>query len=88
MNWPAAWRPVSYTHLDVYKRQAQELVKSEVVAVIGTTTTVMTKAIMPTLEAAKVVQISPTASATDLYGKDDYLFRINWTCLLYTSRCV
>lgn len=61
------------------RASAEELVKSEVVAVIGTTTTAMTKAIMPTLEAAKVVQISPTASATDLYGKDDYLFRINWT---------
>lgn len=67
------------TQADSARAAAQELVKSEVVAVIGTTTTVMTKAIMPTLEAAKVVQISPTASATDLYGKDDYLFRINWT---------
>lgn len=67
------------TQADTARAAAQELVKSEVVAVIGTTTTVMTKAIMPTLEAAKVVQISPTASATDLYGKDDYLFRINWT---------
>lgn len=74
------------------RQAAEELVAAGVVAVIGTTTTGMTKAIMPTLAAARIIQISPTASATDLYGLDDYLFRINWTArdnaTLYAKACI
>lgn len=56
---------------------AHELLESKVVAVIGPTTTKMVNAVLPSFDAARVPLISPTASAVELTGRDDYLFRIN-----------
>ena len=54
-------------------RSADELLDAKVVAVIGPMTSGMTKAILPAHEAAKVVLISPTATAISLSGQNDYL---------------
>jgi branched-chain amino acid transport system substrate-binding protein len=56
-----------------------ELLNAKVVAVIGPMTSSMVDVLLPQHESAKVVLISPTASAAKLAGRDDQLLRINWT---------
>jgi len=71
---------------------AKELLDARVVAVIGTMTSGMTSALLPVHQAAQVVLLSPTATATKLSGVDDQLFRINWTtrdnAQLYARYCL
>jgi branched-chain amino acid transport system substrate-binding protein len=59
------------------RQAATELLQNKVIAVIGPTTTKMVSAVLPIYETARVPLISPTASAVELTGHDDYLFRIN-----------
>lgn len=59
------------------RQAANELLQGKVVAVIGPTTTRMVNAVLPAFDAAQVPLISPTASAVELTGRDDYLLRIN-----------
>ncbi|MDD5170034.1 MAG: ABC transporter substrate-binding protein [Syntrophales bacterium] len=54
----------------------RELVKAGVVAIIGHATSGQTVAGLPVANAAHIVMMSPTTSATDLSGKDDYLIRV------------
>jgi len=61
-------------------RQAAEgLLHLGVDAVIGPTTSGMTDVILPIFEKARVLLVSPSASAVKFHGRDDMLFRINWT---------
>lgn len=73
------------------KAAASELLGKGVVAVIGPMTSGMAKAILPAHDAARIVLVSPTATAMTLHGQDDYLFRINWTtrdnAMLYAKHC-
>jgi len=73
------------------QKSAGELLDAKVVAVIGPMTSGMAKAVLPAHDAAKVVLVSPTATAISLSGQDDYLYRINWTtrdnALLYAKYC-
>jgi branched-chain amino acid transport system substrate-binding protein len=52
------------------------LINSGVVAIIGHATSQQTKEALPTTNAARVVLISPTASADDLTTKGGYFFRV------------
>lgn len=56
-----------------------ELLAAGVVAVVGPMTSTSVEIVQPLVEAAGVVEITPTASAMTLYGKDDMLFRISRT---------
>jgi branched-chain amino acid transport system substrate-binding protein len=56
-----------------------ELVASGVAAIIGPITSSMAEAVLPVVNKAKVVMVSPTVTAMQLVGQDDYLFRINAT---------
>lgn len=68
------------------------LLNAKVVAVIGPMTSGMADVLLPQHESAQVVLISPTASAVKLSGRDDQLFRINWTtrdnARLYAKYCL
>ena len=55
---------------------AQELIDAQVAALIGPLTSQMAGAILPVIEAAGLVTITPTVMATAFAGKDDYLFRL------------
>lgn len=55
---------------------AHDLVGQQVQAIVGPMTSSMAKAILPTLASASVPLISPTATSTELEGKDDALFRV------------
>ena len=58
---------------------AQELVAGGVDLIIGPTSSAVVDNILPTVEKAGVVLLTPTASAVKFHGKDDMLFRINLT---------
>ncbi len=58
---------------------AQELVAAGADLIIGPTNSAMVDNILPTVEKAGVVLLTPTASAVKFHGKDDMLFRINLT---------
>lgn len=60
-------------------RSARELVEARVEAVIGPFTSSMAAVIVPITGQAGILQISPTITSMDFYGKDDNLFRINRT---------
>lgn len=61
------------------RRLVAELIEAKVEAIAGPTTSAMVDVIQPVTEAAGVVLVSPTASAVKFLGKDDLLFRANWT---------
>jgi len=60
-------------------RGAAELAASGVVAIVGPITSSMAEAALPVINQAEVVMVSPTVTAMQLVGQDDYLFRINAT---------
>ena len=80
------------SNADSARRAAGELLQSNVLAVVGPMTSGITDAILPQYDSARTVLISPTASAVKLFGRDDYLFRINWTtrdnAILYARHCL
>lgn len=78
-------RPVEVLMRDVgagpeaERQSVQELVAGGVDVVVGPMTSAMVDVVQPITEPAGVLMISPTASAAKYRGKDDLLFRINWT---------
>ena len=60
-------------------RAAEELVAAGVEAAIGPFTSAMAAATLPVFNRARVLLISPTITAMDFYGKDDYMVRLNRT---------
>lgn len=61
---------------EVAAKAVNELVESNVAAIIGHIASSMTKTSLPIINKAGVVMVSPTSSANELSGKDDYLFRV------------
>ncbi|MFH1154895.1 MAG: ABC transporter substrate-binding protein [Pseudomonadota bacterium] len=57
---------------------ARDLVAAGVLAIIGHATSELTIAGLTVTNPARVVMISPTASAPELGGKDDYFFRVSF----------
>ena len=62
---------------DVAAKAAAELSAAGVKAIIGPITSSMVLAALPAAERAQVVMVTPTATAMQLVGRDDHLFRIN-----------
>lgn len=58
---------------------AQELAEQKPLVVVGPVNTATVEAVLPALDAAGVVVMAPAASALQLSGRDDHLFRGNWT---------
>lgn len=57
-------------------RADQRLIDAGAVAIIGHMTSDLTTAALPLINQRRVVMISPTAAASTLAGRDDYLFRL------------
>lgn len=58
---------------------ARELIHAKVELVIGPFNSSMSAAMLPLMNHARVVLLSPTATALNFVGKDDYFIRTNWT---------
>lgn len=60
---------------EVARQRLRELAGARVKAVIGPMTSDMAVALLPLLDDNKLLTVSPTATANELAGKDDYFFR-------------
>lgn len=61
------------------KKAAEELIALHPDAIIGPVTSSMATVVVPMMNEAHQVIISPTVASTYFKGKDDYLFRVNCT---------
>ena len=59
------------------EKAAEDLISQHVDAIIGSFTTTTTEAILSVAGPENVLVVSPSASAYQLYGKDDMLIRLN-----------
>jgi branched-chain amino acid transport system substrate-binding protein len=57
-------------------RVARELVGLKVEAIIGPMTSSMAKVLVPVVNEARMVAVSPTVTTSELSGLDDYFFRV------------
>jgi branched-chain amino acid transport system substrate-binding protein len=58
------------------RKVTRELVEQNVAAIIGPMTSSMALAIVPTINSARLVMVSPTVTTTELSGLDDYFLRV------------
>jgi branched-chain amino acid transport system substrate-binding protein len=61
---------------EVARQRFKELVNEKVAAVVGPMTSAMAVAILPLINESQLLTISPTCTANELGGKDDYFFRV------------
>ncbi len=61
------------------EQAARELAAARPLVVVGPVSTVTLEAAFPPLDAAGIVVMAPVAAALHLSGRDDHLFRGNWT---------
>lgn len=71
---------------DVARQAVRELIDDEVVAIIGPMTSDMGVAVVPLLNEARVVAVSPTVTTQQLSGRDDYFFRTCATAYDYANK--
>lgn len=73
---------------DIHTAQqvAQHLIDQEVSAIIGPMTSAMALALLPVINQAKMVCVSPTATTEELSGKDDYFLRISGTTKYFAAK--
>lgn len=63
----------------------KELIDLNVSAVIGHMTSAMSIAALPVMQKNRIIMISPTSTANNLTGKDDFLFRITAPDMVQTD---
>ncbi len=66
---------------------ARELVAAKVDAIIGPMTSGMLAPVHSVTEKSNVVLLAPTSAAMQFYGKNDLLFRLNWTTRESAIKC-
>ena len=86
-GWMNSFEPVSYTHLDVYKRQALYLVKNDTVQ--GRLNEDKLMPLASTMKILVALEFAKQASQAILDPAQNVaLSELDKYCLLYTSRCV
>ena len=71
---------------EVAERGVRELIAEGVVAIVGPMTSAMGMAVVPIVNEARILLISPTATTEELSGRDDFLFRVTSTTGVFASR--
>jgi len=71
---------------DLTERVTRDLVAQGVVAIVGPMTSAMAMRVVPVANEAKVLVVSPTVTADDLSGLDDYFFRVIASTRQYASK--
>jgi branched-chain amino acid transport system substrate-binding protein len=61
---------------DTARKVASELVERKVEAIIGPMTSSMAQAIVPIVNKARLIAVSPTVTTSELSGLDDYFLRV------------
>lgn len=70
---------------DQARQAAQSLLDQGVAAVIGPMTSDMAMAVVPLMNQARVVCVSPTATTEELSGRDDHFFRVTSTTRIFAA---
>ena len=70
---------------EVARQRYKELSAAKVAAVVGPMTSGMAMAILPLVNESRLLTISPTCTANELGGKDDYLFRVVTSTRYYAT---
>lgn len=68
------------------RRGARELIAEGVLAIVGPMTSAMGIAVVPIVDEARLLLISPTVTTEELSGRDDYFFRVSSTTSVFASR--
>lgn len=85
-------RPVTVSYVDdaqdpaTAKAAVRKLVEEKARLLIGPMTSAMAEALLPEIESAGLVTLSPTATASSLAGKDDMLLRVAPSVQSYTMQ--
>jgi len=61
---------------EIAKQAVSQLIGSKVDAIIGPMTSAMAAVVVPQVNSAQLLMLSPTATASSLSGIDDYFFRV------------
>ena len=61
---------------EIARQSVQEMIRNGVAAVIGPMTSDMSLAVLPLLNEAGILAVSPTGTSQSLSGRDDYFFRV------------
>ncbi len=68
------------------RKVVRELIAAGVLAVIGPMTSDMAVAVVPLLNDARLVTVSPTATTEELSGLDDFFFRVTSTTRAFANK--
>jgi branched-chain amino acid transport system substrate-binding protein len=71
---------------DLARRAVSDLISQGVVAFVGPMTSDMAMAVLPLLNDARVLTVSPTATTQKLSGMDDYFLRVSSTTREYAGK--
>lgn len=71
---------------DLARQAVKDLIDQGVAAIVGPMTSDMAMAIVPLLNEAQVLTVSPTATTQRLSGRDDYFFRVCATAREYATK--
>ncbi|MFT5728213.1 MAG: branched-chain amino acid transport system substrate-binding protein [Desulforhopalus sp.] len=71
---------------EIMKQVIAELVKEDIELIIGPMTSSMATAAIPLINASKSILLSPTATTTQLTGKDDNFLRVISSTAAYSSK--
>jgi branched-chain amino acid transport system substrate-binding protein len=71
---------------EIAERGVRELIAEGVLAIIGPMTSDMGVAVVPIVNDARILLISPTATTEELSGRNDFFFRVTSTTGVFASR--
>lgn len=70
---------------DVARQRYRELADAKVTAVVGAMTSAMCQAILPLANERQLLTVSPTCTANEFAGKDDYFIRVIASARVYAT---
>ena len=73
-------------HAETAVKAVQERIEKDVAAIVGPMSSVVAVAIVPSLNASRVVAVGGTVTTADLSGLDDYFFRACFTAREHANR--
>ena len=73
-------------HVETAVKAVEELIEKDVAAIVGPMSSVVAMAIVPSLNASRVVAVGGTVTTPALSGLDDYFFRVCFTAREQANR--
>ena len=71
---------------EIAERGVRELISEGVLAIVGPMTSAMAVTVVPIVNKARILLVSPTATTEELSGRNDFFFRVTSTTGVFASR--